>query len=253
MDLTAAEQLAVVAAGVGAGMLTSTVGVASLLSFPVLLALGLPPVVANVSNTLGLIAGSLSGSFGYRRELKVQPRLIWFVVVTCTAGSVVGAVLLLCLPPGVFEAAVPWLIILACMTVGVQPWIGRWIRRNDAPGGTRARLSAGTTVFAALTGVYGGYFGAGAGVMMMAVLSLGLDLDLRVVNALKTLALMVANVVAGLIFVFVADVDFTVAGLLAAGSLLGGYVGAHIGRRLPPTLLRVLIITAGLTTAITMF
>jgi uncharacterized protein len=251
--VTGAEQLAVVAAGLGAGMLTSTVGVASLLSFPVLLALGLPPVVANVSNTIGLIAGSVSGSFGYRRELKVRPRLVWFVVLTCTSGAVVGAVLLLSLPSGVFEAAVPWLIVLACLTVGVQPWIGRWIRRHDEPGGIRARLSPGTTVFAALTWDYGGYFGAGAGVMMMAVLSLGLDLDLRVVNALKTLALMVANVVAGLIFVFVADVNFTVAGLLAAGSLVGGYVGAHIGRRLPPTLLRVLIITAGLTTAITMF
>jgi uncharacterized membrane protein YfcA len=212
----------------------------------------MPPVVANVSNTIGLIAGSLSGSFGYRRELMVKPRLAWFVVLTCTSGAVVGAILLLSLPSGVFEAAVPWLIILACLTVGVQPWIGRWIRRNDEPGGRRTRLSPGTIVFAALTGVYGGYFGAGAGVMMVAVLSLGLDLDLRIVNALKTLALMVANVAASLIFVFVADVDYAVAGLLAAGSVFGGYAGAHLGRRLPPTLLRILIIAAGLTTAITM-
>jgi len=106
-----------------------------------------------------------------------------------------------------------------------------------------------TTFFAALTGVYGGYFGAGAGVMMMAVLGLGLDLDLRVVNALKTLALLAANVVAAVIFVFVADIDFHVAGLLAAGSVVGGYVGAHIGRRLPPTLLRILIVLAGTTAA----
>ncbi len=250
--MTVLQQFAVVAAGVGAGLLTSTVGVASLLSFPVLLALGLPPVVANVTNTLGLIAGSLSGSFGYRRELRVKPRLAWFVVATCTAGAVVGAVLLLCLPSAVFEAAVPWLIIVACLTVGVQPWIGRWVRRNDEPGGRRTGLSPGTTFFAALTGVYGGYFGAGAGVMMVAVLSVGLDLDLRIVNALKTLALLVANVVASLIFVFVADVDFTVAGLLAVGSLVGGYLGAHIGRRLPPTVLRILIVAAGLVTAITL-
>ncbi|WP_232828927.1 sulfite exporter TauE/SafE family protein [Kribbella monticola] len=252
MDLTGMQQFAVVAAGFGAGVLTATVGVASLLSFPVLLALGLPPVVANVSNTVGLIAGSLSGSIGYRRELMVKPRLAGFVVITCTSGAVVGAVLLLCLPSGVFEAAVPWLIVLACLTVGVQPWLGRWIRRNDEPGGRRTRLSPATTVFAALTGVYGGYFGAGAGVMMMAVLSLGLDLDLRVVNALKTLGLLVANIVAGLIFVLVADVDFTVAGLLAVGAVIGGYAGAHLGRRLPPTLLRLLVIAAGLTTAVTM-
>ena len=251
--MTGLQQLAVVAAGVGAGLLTSTVGVASLLSFPVLLALGLPPVVANVTNTLGLVAGSLSGSIGYRRELTVKPRLAWFVVLTCTSGAAIGAVLLLCLPSAVFETAVPWLIILACATVGVQPWIGRWIRRNDKPGGRRTRLSPGTTFFAALTGVYGGYFGAAAGVMMVAVLSVGLDLDLRIINALKTLALMVANVVASLIFVFVAEVDFTVAGLLAAGSLVGGYLGAHLGRRLPPTVLRVLIVAAGLITAITLF
>ena len=104
----------------------------------------------------------------------------------------------------------------------------------------------------ALTGVYGGYFGAGAGVMMMAVLGLGLDLELRIVNALKTLAVMAANVVAALIFVFVADLDWAAIGLLAAGSVVGGYVGAHIGRRLPPTVLRVLVVLVGTIAAVTM-
>ena len=114
-------------------------------------------------------------------------------------------------------------------------------------------MSRVTTGFAALTGVYGGYFGAGSGVMMMAVLGLGLDLDFRVVNALKTLAILSANVVAGLIFIFVADLNLTAVVLLSAGSLVGGWVGAHIGRRLPPTLLRVLIVAAGITAAVLMF
>jgi len=250
--VTGLEQLAVIGAGLVAGMLTTTVGVASLVSFPVLIALGIPPIVANVSNTVGLIPGALSGSFGYRRELREQPQTTWYVVVTCAVGSVAGAALLLSLPPGVFEALVPWLILFTCLLVGVQPWISSWLRsRHDDPDSVEPRtaMSPATTFFAALTGVYGGYFGAGAGVMMMAVLGLGLDLELRIVNALKTLALLAANVVAALIFVFVADIDFHVAGLLAAGSVVGGYVGAHIGRRLPPTLLRILIVLAGVTAA----
>lgn len=253
--MTGLEQLAVVATGLGAGLLTTTVGVASLLSFPVLVALGIPPVIANASNTVGLIPGGLSGSLGYRRELREQPRVTLAVLLTCALGSVAGAALLLCLPAGVFEAVVPWLILFTCLIVGAQPWISRWLRsRHEDPHSVELRTSMSpvTTVFAALTGVYGGYFGAGSGVMMMAVLGLGLDLELRVVNALKTLAILAANVVAGLIFVFAVDLDLLAVGLLAAGSVVGGYVGAHIGRRLPATLLRVLIVLAGVTAAVLM-
>ena len=218
--MTGLEQVAILAAGLIAGIVTSTVGVASLVSFPVLLAIGIPPVVANASNTVGLIPAGLSGSLGYRRELREQPHVTWYVVATCAIGSIGGAALLLCLPAGVFEP--------------------------------RTAMSPVTTFVAALTGVYGGYFGAGAGVMMMAVLGLGLDLELRVVNALKTLAVLAANVIAGLIFVFVADLNLTAVGLLAAGSVVGGYTGAHIGRRLPPNQLRILIVVAGMTGPIVM-
>jgi len=243
----------IVATGLGAGLLTSTVGVASLLSFPVLIALGIPPVVANVTNTVGLIPAGLGGSLGYRRELRGQPRVSWIVVVTCAIGSVGGAVLLLALPAGVFEAIVPWLILFTCLLVGAQPWISRWLRaRTIGEHVPRTAMSPATIFFAGLTGVYGGYFGAGAGVMMMAVLSLGLDLDLRIVNALKTLALLAANLVAGLIFVFIADLDYTTAGLLAIGSIIGGYTGSHLGRLLPPTLLRILVVLAGIIAAVTM-
>ena len=245
--MTGLEQLLVLAAGLGAGVLTSTVGVASLLSFPILVAVGLPPVVANASNTVGLTPAGLSGSFGYRRELREHPRIAATVLIACAAGSVAGAVLLLALPSGVFEAVVPWLVLFTCLLVGVQPWVSRRVRARlgeDAP--DRDTMSPATLLFTVLTGTYGGYFGAGSGVMMVAVLGLGLDIELRVVNGLKTLAILSANVVATVIFVFVADLDWRAIGLLAGGSLIGGYVGALVGRRLPDALFRTLVVIAGL-------
>jgi uncharacterized membrane protein YfcA len=252
--VTGLEELAVLATGFGAGILTSTVGVASLLSFPVLLAVGLPPVVANASNTVGLTPGAVSGSLGYRRELREHPAVTAVVLVTCAIGSVAGALLLLSLPPGVFEAVVPWLILVTSILVGIQPWISRRLRASrgeDSP--DRVHLSPLTTTWATLTGVYGGYFGAGSGVMMMAVLGFGTDLDLRIVNALKTLAVMAANVVATIIFLVFADLDWLAIALLAGGSVVGGYVGSHIGRRLPSTVLRTLVVVVGVTASVLLF
>jgi uncharacterized membrane protein YfcA len=252
--VTGLEELAIVAAGLGAGLMTSTVGVASLLSFPVLLAVGLPPVVANASNTVGLTPGAITGSFGYRAELREHPIVTTTIIGTCAAGAVGGAVLLLALPPGVFEAVVPWLILVTCLLVGAQPRITRWLRRTReaAPAHERTRLTPLTTVFSTVVGVYGGYFGAGSGVMMVAVLGFGSNLDFRVVNALKTLAILASNLVASVIFVFVADLDWLVVVLLASGSIVGGYVGARVGRRLNPTALRALIVVVGVTAAVTM-
>lgn len=244
------DALAVFGAGLGAGVLVATVGVASLLSFPVLLAVGLPPVVANASNTVGLVAGSLSGSFGYRAELRAHPRVTAAVLATSGLGSVAGALLLLRLPGSVFEAIVPWLILFTCLLVGVQPRLSGWLRARRRDAGDRLTPGPVTLLFATLTGVYGGYFGAGSGVMMMAVLALGLDLDLRVVMGLKTLAVFAANVVATVIFVAAAPLAWWAVGLLTAGSLIGGYVGARLGRRLPPTVLRVLVIAAGVVAAV---
>lgn len=254
MSLT--EQAIVLAAGLGAGVLTSTVGVASLLSFPVLVALGIPPVVANASNTVGLIPAGLSGSYGYQEELRAYPRVTATVLVTCAVGAAGGAALLLRLDPSVFEAVVPWLILFTCLLVGAQLWISRWLRRQrDAaqPPQPRTSMSPATTLFAALTGVYGGYFGAGSGVMMVAVLALGLDIDLRIVNGLKTLAVLAGNLVAGAIFIAVAPLHWPAIELLAAGSLVGGYIGARVGRHLPPTLFRVLIVIAGTLAAVLLF
>ncbi|GGU34531.1 sulfite exporter TauE/SafE family protein [Nocardioides albus] len=247
--MTWVEQLAVLAAGLGAGILTSTVGVASLLSFPVLVAVGLPPVVANTSNTVGMTPAGLSGSFGYRRELAEHPRVTAAVLITAAAGSVAGSLLLLWLPGSVFEAVVPWLILGTCILVGVQPRLSRFLRQHATDDAPRVQVSGTTAVFATLTGAYGGYFGAGSGVMMMAVLGFGTDLEFRTVNALKTFAVMASNVVATVIFVAIADLDWLAVGLLAAGSVVGGYVGSHIGRRLPATVLRTLIVVVGIGAA----
>jgi uncharacterized membrane protein YfcA len=251
--VTGLEQLVVLAAGFGAGIMTSTVGVASLLSFPILLAVGLPPVVANASNTVGLTPGGLSGTFGYRAELREFPKVTALVTATCAIGAVAGAVLLLALPPGVFEAIVPWLILFTCLLVGVSPTLNRRLRESRERRGVstapRHTASPVTTFFQLVTGVYGGYFGAGSGVMMMAVLGLGTDLEFRIVNALKTLAVVASNVVATVIFLFVADLDWRAILLLAAGSVVGGYVGARVGRRLPPTLLRTAVVITGVVAA----
>jgi uncharacterized membrane protein YfcA len=255
--VTGAETLLVLLAGLGAGVLSSTVGVASLLSFPTLVALGLPPVVANVSNTLGLIPGGLSGVVGYRDEVREAPRVAARIMTVCAVGALAGAALLLGLPDGVFEAVVPWLILFTCLLVGAQPRIAAWLRarhteRHGELRGERLHMSPATTGFATLTGMYGGYFGAGAGVMMVAVLGLGTDLELRIVNGLKTLSLMVGNIVAGLVFVIVADPRWDVVVLLAAGSLVGGYVGARIGRRLPDAVFRWAVVAAGVVAAVAM-
>jgi len=242
-----------VAAGFVAGIMTSTVGVASLLSFPVLLAVGLPPVVANASNTIGMTPAGLTGSFGYRAELREHPFVTATIIGTCALGAVGGAVLLLALPPGVFEAVVPWLILGTCLLVGAQPRISRWLKKTTAAApDERTRLSPATTFFSTLVGVYGGYFGAGSGVMMMAVLGFGSNLEFRIVNALKTLAILASNLVASVIFVFVAELDWVAIVLLASGSIIGGYVGARIGRRLNPTVLRTLIVLVGVGAAVWM-
>ena len=256
--MSAADVVLVLVAGLGAGVLSSTVGVASLLSFPILVGLGLPPVVANVSNTLGLIPAGLGGVVGYRQEVREAGRLAAVIVVVCALGAILGAALLLGLPPGVFEAIVPYLILFTCLLVGIQPRVAAWLRaRHERQHGEqlaeRRHMSPATTVFATITGVYGGYFGAGAGVMMVAVLGLGTDLELRIVNGLKTLSLMVGNIVAGLIFVFVADPRWDVAALLAAGSLVGGYVGARIGRKLPDSVFRWAVVVAGVVAALLLF
>jgi len=244
------EVLSVLGAGLGAGTVIAAVGAGSLVSFPILLGVGLPPVVANVCNTVGLVPGGLSGSWGYRRELAGKRNLVVAVAVTSGLGALGGAVLLLALPAAAFERVVPWLVILAASLVGVQPALSRWLRsraelRGAPPALAGEDLPPALAAVSSAIGVYGGYFGAGQGVMLVAFLALGLEESLQVVNGLKNVAVLAANLAASLIFVFFAPLDWTVVALIAIGSVVGGWLGAHIGRRLSPTVFRVLVVVFG--------
>jgi len=245
------EALAVLGAGLGAGVVITAVGAGSLVSFPILLGVGLSPLVANVSNTVGLVPGGLSGSWGYRRELAGKRKLVWAVAVTSGLGALLGAWVLLAFPASAFERAVPWLIILAAALVAVQPLVSRWMQRRARLRGTEVRprsdgLPKSLAAVSTVIGGYGGYFGAGQGVMLVAFLALGLTDTLQTVNGLKNVAVVSANVTATAIFVVAAPLDWSVVGLLAVGSVAGGWLGAHIGRRLPGGVFRTLVVCSGL-------
>jgi uncharacterized protein len=246
--------VAIFLAGVAAGTINTVVGSGTLITFPTLLAMGVPPVTANVSNTLGLVPGSLSGAIGYRRELSGQRGRLVRLGSASVLGGVSGGVLLLVLPAGAFNAIVPVLIALGCLMVVLQPAITRRVEaRAEARGIERPEHGAAwvwVLVFAA--GVYGGYFGAAQGVLLMAVLGIGLSETMQRNNATKNVLALFVNAVAALLFVVVADMDWTVAGLIALGSVIGGQIGATVGRRLPSWALRSFIVVVGVA-ALTQF
>jgi uncharacterized protein len=252
--MSALEVLAVLAAGLAAGTINTVVGSGTLITFPTLLAIGLPPVLANVSNTVGLVFGSISGSWGYRRELVGQGRRALVIGSASLLGAIGGAVALLALPEGAFRAIVPVFIAIALVLIVLQPQIGPWVHerrgrarlptREDVPDpGSRVGPGAWLAVMAA--GAYGGYFGAAQGILLLGVLGLALPDDLQRLNALKNVLATIANGVAAIVFIAVSEVDWLVAGLIAVSAIVGGQVGARWGRRLPDALLRAVIVVVG--------
>jgi len=238
------KDIAILAAGFAAGGLNVVVGSGTLITFPVLIGFGYPAVVANVSNTIGLVPGSVAGAVGYREELSGLRRLTRELAMASVAGAAVGAALLLTLPESAFEAIVPVFIGIALVLVVLQPRLSAWVAARRPEGmSSRTPLLLGA-VFA--TGVYGGYFGAAQGIILLGVLGAALRVGLHEVNAVKNVLAGVANLVAGIIFAFAANVDWKVALLIATGSILGGFLGARIARRLPPAALRVVIVAVGL-------
>jgi uncharacterized membrane protein YfcA len=245
--VTVPHALAILAIGLVGGAINTIVGAASLLTFPVLLGLGYPAVLANVSNTIGLgFVGSLSGTYGYRRELSGQRRRVLLLVPAALLGGGLGAALLLALP-GAFRRVVPALILAAVVLVVVQPWLAR--RRQQ-----RGRIAAHpgpllhTGVFA--TAVYGGYFGAAQGVILLALLGVTIDDDLQRLNAVKNAVATVIQAIAALIFVAATDVAWWVVLLLGVSSAAGGQVGAVLGRRIPANALRLAVVTVGTAVAV---
>jgi hypothetical protein len=240
--VTPLEALLVFVAGIGAGTINTVVGSGTLITFPTLLAVGYPPVLANVSNTVGLVPGGVSGAIGYRRELEGQrPRLLRLGTAS-TLGGVTGALLLLKLPASAFKGIVPVLIGLGCILVVAQPWIARHVRPPEiAP----VHGSVLVLVLVFLTGIYGGYFGAAQGVLLIAILGLGLAESLQRINAAKNVLTALVNGVAAVVFITMSDIAWSAAIVIALGSTLGGVIGASVGRRLPPTVLRGVVALVG--------
>ncbi len=240
--------VAVVAAGFAAGGINAAVGSGSLVSFPALLAVGLPPVPATITNSLGLIAGGLSGSFGYRREIAVLRRWLPAMLAGAVLGALTGAWLLLHLPAGTFDAVVPVLVGLAAVLVAVQPLVDRALAHRQAeedgpPAAGPGRLAAlGLGAYA--TSTYGGYFAASQGVLLMGVTGLIAPQPLQRLNALKNITTVTVNTVAATAYVLAAPdrVVWAAAGLLTLGSLAGGWAGATAGRRVPEAFLRAAVV-----------
>jgi len=241
--------LALAAAGFAAGAINAVVGSGSLLTFPTLLALGYPPIVANVSNTVGVLFGSISAVVGYRRELVGQRARVLSLGGPAIAGGLLGAILLLALPGRVFPSVVPFLVLLAVILVLVQPRLGRLVAHR--PGRPLGPWPLRAAVL--LTGMYGGYFGAAQGVIYMGVLGVLLEDTLQRLNGLKNLLSALVNAAAALFFVLVAHVAWEAAGVIAVSSILGGQVGAVVARRLSPALLRGVIVVGGLVVVVKLF
>jgi hypothetical protein len=260
--------LAIFAVGLAAGTINTVVGSGTLITFPTLLAFGYPPVLANVSNNVGLVPGVASGVYGYRAELGGQRRRLIRLGSASVCGGLVGAILLLTLPQSAFKAIVPALIGVAVVMVVIQPRLAKWVAERqraraalltpdgaiaDAPAASVLAASAAEEaiggpvlwVLVFLAGIYGGYFGAAQGVLLIGMLGITLNDSLQRINAAKNVLAGLVNGLAAVVFIIATHIDWGVAGLIAAGSIIGGQVGARIGRRLPPWGLRVVIVCVG--------
>jgi uncharacterized protein len=258
------QALAIFAAGLAAGTINTVVGSGTLITFPTLLAFGYPPVLANVSNNVGLVPGVASGVHGYRAELAGQRRRVLRLGSASLCGGLVGAILLLVLPAGAFKAIVPTLIGVALLMVIFQPRLARWVaaRQRTRAGGAGEAAPMGREqaasreqavqvggpvlwVLVFLSGVYGGYFGAAQGVLLIGLMGVAFTDTMQRINAVKNVLAGLVNGIAAVVFIVATHIDWGAAGLIACGAILGGQLGARIGRKLPPWGLRVLIVCVG--------
>ena len=239
------EVLTIALAGLAAGTINTVVGSGTLITFPVLLAFGYAPVIANVSNTVGLVPGSVSGAVGYRSELAGQRGRAIRLGAMSLLGGITGAVLLLVLPAAAFKAVVPVFIALALVLTLAQPRLNAWLSKREIDLDHHGAIPVAVAVYA--IGVYGGYFGAAQGILLLAVLGVALTQDLHRTNALKNVLAGLTNGVAGLYFVFAAHVQWAPAAIIAVTSIFGAQLGARYGRRLHPDALRALIVIVGVS------
>ena len=235
-------------AGVVAGAVNAAIGSGTLLTYPLLLAAGLPPVVANGTNSLGIAPGNAFGAWAYRRELAGRGRPVAGMAALVGVGALLGAVLVLALPSRVFESVVPWLIVAACVLVIVQPHLVGALRNRGVEPTSLPRRALVPVLFA--VGVYAGYFGAAQGIILIAALGALYDADLQNTNAAKNVLQGVSNTAAAVAFVVAGSVNWPAAVAIGAGSAIGGAIGAPVARRLPDPVLRAIIVAVGLVAAI---
>jgi hypothetical protein len=252
--LTGGQEVLLVLAGLGAGVVNGAAGGGTLISFPALLAVGYPALTANVTSTVGIWPCYLGGVAGFRREVAQQRHRLRALAPTVVSGAVLGGILLLTTPSADFRSVVPYLLLFACLLFAVQPVLSS--KLPGAPG--RGKVGGGTGHFHVvllhggcfLAAVYGAYFGAGMGVVLLAVLGLATAEPLVRVNGLRSVLSLIVNTVALIIFIAHAHVAWGAAGLMDGSALLGGYVGARAARRIPTVVLRTVIVVVGLTTAL---
>jgi uncharacterized membrane protein YfcA len=245
LDLLSVVEM--VAVGLLGAAINALAGGGTLLTFPVLLAIGYPALVANVSNTIGLLPGYAGGSLSYRRELAGQGRRVVVLGIAAGIGALIGSFLLTRTSPSAFRAVIPWLILFACVLLAIQPLVAQWlatVRRGPATVGPL--LILGDTA----GGVYGAFFGAGLGVLLLAVLGVFLTDSLQRLNALKGVISLVVNGVAAVCFAIAAPVAWPVVAAMAPAAFVGGFAGAALARRVPPTPLRIAVVLLGLAVAV---
>jgi uncharacterized protein len=250
IDLSGGALVLLILAGFVAGAINAAAGGGSLVTFPALVAIGYPALIANVTNNVAVSPGYVTGAWGYRRELRGQRRRIVALAVVSALGSIVGVGLILISTQGAFEGIVPFLVLAACALLAAQPVIGLWVGERA---GTHERPGIGSLVGQTLAATYGGYFGAALGVAVLALLGVFFDDTLQRLNALKALLQLVIGVTAALGFALLTPVAWGAAIIVGAASLVGGAIGARFARRLSDRVLRGAIVAYGVAAAIWLF
>lgn len=251
MDLLAA--VLIFGAGFVSGILNSIAGAGSIVTFPTLIALGYPPIVANVSNAIGIVPASITGAYGYRRELRGHWRSVLAMTGWSAVGGAVGAALLLVLSPEIFEAIVPILLVAAAVLAAVQPRVARFVQRNSlgSDGALETRpVTSGVIIGVFLTGIYGGYFGAAQGVILIALLGVLWSPHLNRAVGAKNVLAGTANLISAVIFCFSGMADWWVVLIIGISSGIGGMVGSRIGRSIPAGYLRIGLVVVSLVAAV---
>ena len=254
--MTLLQGAVIVASAAVAGMINAVAGGGTLLSFPAMIWVGLPPITANATNTVALVPGAFSGAWGYRRELRRNPARYYWLLIPSFVGGLAGSILLRLTPPATFARLVPLLILFATVLFMLNEPVNRWLRRgqesHEFEAHQGARWMAIAVTLQLITGLYGGYFGAGIGIMMLATLGLIGLTDIYQMNGLKNLLGSAINLTAALYFIYAGLVDWPVALIGAAGALVGGYGGAGLARQVGPRVARRAVIVIGFAMAISL-